>query len=178
MTCVNGDEHACTQTEAEANIPPTVPLERGQEGYLDFQQTKTFLHDLFRREKRHWSAEEDQLLLQVTPISEEDAALIRIWFTLPSSHLVFQQTKRKQELTTFLRDFNGELDKIRRFAHLIRPRASEHEEEPKLWREVLKWTYDDPTVRLPATFWELPDDVRQKYFDKLEAFRKEVQPPA
>src|SRR5207245_11299793 len=55
------------------------------------------------------------------PISIQagDARLIRQWFRLGDDHPVFEKTKRKQELTTFLRDFNGELDKMRRFAPLF-----------------------------------------------------------
>ena len=167
---------ACTELEANICVPPTVPLLRGQRDQLDFRTAKAFLHHLFGRRNRNWSAEENQLLVQITPINAADAELIRIWFALPSSHPVFQQTKRKQELTTFLRDFNGELDKIRRFAHMLRSRDAEPEkEEPELWREVLRWKYD-PTVRLPASFWKLPDDLRQEYFDSIESYTQAVHP--
>lgn len=176
MISVNGGEPACTQAEAEANKPPTVPLKGGQEMVLNFQRAKVFLHALFRRENRHWSAEEDHLLAEITPISTADAELIRIWFALPSSHPVFQQTKRKQELTTFLRDFNGELDKIRTFEHVLRPRTAEPEkQQPPFWREVLKWKYD-PTVRLPVSFWRLGEDLRHVYFNSVDEFMREVHP--
>lgn len=173
---VNGCGHACTQAEAEANVPPSVPLKWGPRGVLDFQKAKFLLHALFRREKRVWSAEEDRLLRDNLPISVQDAELIWTWFRLPPSHAVFEQTKRKQELTTFLRDFNGELDKIRRFAHLLRQHATEPQKaDPPLWREVLKWKYD-PNVRLPARFWELDDNLRQVYFNGVDEFIKEVHP--
>jgi hypothetical protein len=44
-----------------------------------------------------------------------------------------------------------------------------------LWREVLRWKYDS-TVRLPASFWKLPDDLRQEYFDSIESYTQEVHP--
>jgi hypothetical protein len=141
---------------------------------LDFQQAKLFLHALFGREKRPWSAEEEQLLFGITPIHAADVRLIRTWFTLSLYHPVFEKTKRKQELTTFLRDFNGELDKMHHFAPWFDGLAavSEKKEEPPRWQEFLYWQYD-PGVRLPESFWELDETLQEQYFAGFQTFKQE-----
>jgi hypothetical protein len=170
---VSTGKQLLAHAEAEAYIPPTVPLEGGQRD-LDFQQAKVFLHSLFGRAKRKWSYEEEQLLFDITPIHAPDVQLIRIWFTLPEEHPVFQKTKRKQELTTFLRDFNGELDKIRKYAPDFgaKRRLADHPEkkpDPPRWQEFFKWLYD-AGVRLPASFYELGEDLQQKYWKRFGEF--------
>jgi hypothetical protein len=140
---------------------------------LDFQSAKKFLNALFGREKRPWSREEDELLLAIVPIHAGDVPLIRAWFTLSSFHPVFERTKRKQELTTFLRDFNGELDKIKKFAPCFMDSvAGVEKEEPPKWREFFKWKYS-PDVRLPASFRELDPGLRQEYANDFRCFVKE-----
>jgi len=81
---------------------------------LDFDQATLWLNSLFHRHiSRRWSYEEMQLLNQLLPISRDDKALIDWAYGLPPSHRFNEQTKLKQELTTLLREFNGEIDKIK-----------------------------------------------------------------
>lgn len=163
------------------SIPPTVP-QGGQEGEIGFDEGKQLLNQLFGRKKRTWSCEEDQLLSQAVPISREDWLLIKTWFGLPLDHAVFEVTKRKHELTTFLRDFNGELDKIRQHASLFRGRldaAHGKKKEPEKWREFFRWKY--PECRLPNFFNQLYQTQRDEYHRDFQTFvaarEKEKGPP-
>ena len=152
----------------------TVPLpspEGGQEE-LSFDDSKQVLNAVFHREKRIWSREEDGLLAELLPIHAADAHLIRKWFALPEDHPVFEKTKRKQELTTFLRDFNGELDKMRRFAALfLHSNGAVVKKEPALWKETLRWIHGGE-VHLPDRFELLGRDLRIEYEKNYPAFRE------
>jgi hypothetical protein len=158
------------------NNPPTVP-QGGQilPDSMDFSTAKAFLHDLFGREKRHWSQEEDQLLSEHVPLLRQDAELIDEWFRLPLDHPVFQQTKAKHELTTFLRDFNGELDKMRRYRPLFaEEKNNARKPDPPRWRDFFHWKYGTD-IRLPETFDELENDQRREYKRDFQTFENQNQ---
>lgn len=158
------------QNKTDRTIP--LPSPGGGQGELQFDQAKQILNAVFGREKRHWSREEDGLLADLTPIAPGDAALLRKWFSLPEDHPVFEKTKRKQELTTFLRDFNGELDKMRRFAPLFMPINGPNgaKKEPPAWKETLRWIHGDQ-IHLPDKFDLLGADLKQEYQTNFPAFR-------
>ena len=77
-----------------------------------YAEGKLWFNALFKR-KRHWSYEEEELLSKIVPISRDDKALIDWAWGLSPSHPFQEKTKLKQELTTLLRGFNGEIDKIK-----------------------------------------------------------------
>lgn len=157
-------------TEQDITIP--LPSPEGGLGELNFDAAKALLNEVFGREKRNWSREEDGLLADVVPIRAVDAVLIRAWFRLPEDHPVFERTKRKQELTTFLRDFHGENDKMRRFAPLFISMNGKNgaKKEPPLWRQTLRWVHSNEDLRLPAGFDELPADLKKEYAANYEQF--------
>lgn len=159
-------------TEPHNTIPLPSP-DGGQEAELQFDQAKEFLNAVFGREKRKWSCEEDQLLSSHLPIDRADADLISKWFRLAEDHPVFEKTKRKQELTTFLRDFNGELDKIRRFAPLFVQLngANGAKKEPPAWRQTLRWLHGAQII-LPDRFEQLGLDLRKEYEGNYPAFKE------
>lgn len=175
------ERQQATRTEQNrTELPPTVP-QGGQQlpESLDFGMAKLFLHDLFGREKRAWSSEEDHLLSDHVPISRDDAELMALWFRLPLDHPVFQVTKAKHELTTFLRDFNGELDKMHRYRSMFAPDKNNVAKngEPRLWRELFHWKYGED-ITLPATFADLGPDQRQDYKDSFQTFVNREVPAA
>jgi hypothetical protein len=168
------DRHEVPRREEKRReLPPTVPQGgRSSVDLVEFDEAKAFLNEIFGREKRKWSFEEDQLLAGLCPLHREDLQPIRQWFRLPLDHQVFEQTKRKQELTTFLRDFNGELDKIRKFAPVfVALNGAAVKKEPSRWREFFEWKYaSDGPVLLPATYWQLGQDQRDEWDREHEEF--------
>lgn len=144
----------------------------GQEG-IAFDEAKKRLNHLFGRGKRHWSYEEMDLLRKVCPIDRAEWTLIETWFGLPADHPVFEVTKRKQELTTFLRDFNGELDKIRRHASLFAAWAQNggsRKKEPVRVQEFYRWHYGDPHFVVRGSFWDIPEEKRKIYDQRFAEF--------
>jgi hypothetical protein len=154
----------------------TIPLPspEGGQGGLNFDRAKEFLSAVFNREKRKWSREEDGLLADIVPIPAADATLIGLWFRLAEDHPVFEKTKRKQELTTYLRDYQGENDKMRRFAPLFAAGlngANGAKKEPAGWRQTLRWIHGGE-IHLPPTYAELGVDLRKEYEANCDAFLK------
>jgi hypothetical protein len=161
---------ACTeQNRTEQKVPPTVPQGGQLEESLDFEAAKQFFHGLFGR-SRAWSYEEDQLLHALGSIRRSDAELLRIWFSLPAEHPVFEKTKRKHNLLTLLREFNAELDKARAHENLFRHKKNgAAKKEPPRWRDFFKWQYG-PDIRLELTFEELDQDQKDEYERGFQTF--------
>lgn len=178
VAATNGSEK---KREHNKTFPFSLPQGEEGDGQIGFEAAKQLLNELFGRKKRAWSFEENELLSQAIPISREDWSLIAAWFRLPLDHPVFEVTKRKQELTTFLRDFNGEIDKIRRHSSLFAPRIAPAEKKsPEKWREFFLNKYGEDCV-LPPRFDQLPVDQRREYERESEVFlaalKKENGPP-
>jgi hypothetical protein len=160
--------HEVPRREEKAReVPPAVP-QGGPESFdlIEFPEAKQILNEIFGREKRKWSFEEDQLLSELCPVHRTDLELARQWFSLPLDHQVFtgpQRTLRKQELTTYLRDFAGENDKIRRFRPVFQAVLNGSEKkEPAGWREYFRREYGED-CRLPERYDELPADQRAEF---------------
>lgn len=157
-------------------LPPTVP--QGGQGsvdseIIDLAEAKSLLHALFERKKRNWSHEEEHLLHTVTPFERSLWPLIEAWFRLPDDHAVFQVTKRKHELTTFLRDWNGEIDKMQRHASLFMASGGPAaKKDPPFWRELLRWHYENPTLAVPP-YSAANETQRKVYAERFDDFRKE-----
>lgn len=79
---------------------------------MELEEATLWFNTLFHR-NRPWTYEEQQLLTKIVPISRDDVALLTWAHKLPPDHRFFEQTKLKQELTTLVREFNGEIDKIK-----------------------------------------------------------------
>jgi hypothetical protein len=138
------------------------------------EEAKQLLHDLFGREKRHWSHEEMTLLGDATPFPRKLWPLIHTWFTLAKEnpeHPLWQVTKAKQELTTFLRDFHGEIDKMQRHSSLFTAADLEQKKDPDHWREVARWLWGEE-VRLPADFEDLDRDQREDVLRNVAAWQQ------
>lgn len=174
------------RTGHNSTMPPTIPQggwegaanrssEIGTEGKegLKFDEAKSFLNRIFGR-KKAWSKEEDDLLCGLCPIDRAELDLAEIWFRLPLDHPVWEVTKAKHELTTYLRDFNGENDKMRRHAPLFRNwsvNGSPQKKEPAGWREFFMEEYGQE-VRLPERFDQLGADQRKEWELGHDAFEK------
>jgi hypothetical protein len=171
---VNGNR-VHNSTLQTGQFPPTVPQGGQEENVLGFDEAKTFLSELFGRQKRRWSYEEDSTLAQIVPIPRRTADLIAAWFRLPDDHPIFSErhnphTKRKQEMTTLLRDWNGELDKAQRFApFFMASENGQQKKEPGRWRELFQWLYS-PDIILPQSFYQLDQQQRQEYERNFETF--------
>lgn len=161
---------ACTeQNRTEQKVPPPVPQGGQLSNSLDFAEAKQFFHELFGR-SRAWSYEEDQLLHALGSIRRDDAELIRVWFSLPADHPVFEKTKRKHNLLTLLREFNAELDKARAHEPLFRHKKNGAvKKEPDRWRDFFKWQYG-ADVLLPRSWEELDQDQRDEYDRGFQTF--------
>jgi hypothetical protein len=168
---IPADSSLHNSTRQDITFP--LPSPKGGQGELQFDAAKQLLNEVFGREKRQWSREEDGLLADVVPIAAADAALIRRWFSLPEDHPVFQKTKRKHELTTYLRDFNGENDKMRRFSLLFMPvnGANGAKKDPPCWKETLRWIHGDQ-IHLPDRVDLLGSDLKKEYAGNVEAFQE------
>lgn len=79
---------------------------------MGIDEAVPWFESLFHR-NRAWSCEELQLLSKLVPISRDDKALIDWAYNLAPSNRFHEQTKLRQELTTLLREFNAEIDKIK-----------------------------------------------------------------
>jgi hypothetical protein len=143
-------------------------------GSGDREETKRFLAMVFGRRPNAWSYEEEQLLMEILPLRGEDRSMIERWFGLPEDHPVFEATRRKQTLTSFLRDFNAEMDKMRRFASKFMPKQVKAHSEPEKWREFFRWKYGED-VRLPKKFVELHKDQQAEYHRDIDTFLKSAK---
>lgn len=162
---------SCTRPDhtIRTEVPPAVPQGGQLAESLDFGAAKQFFHELFGR-SRAWSYEEDQLLHDLGGIRRQDAELLRVWFSLPADHPVFEKTKRKHNLLTLLREFNAELDKARAHENLFRHKKNGAvKKEPERWRDFFKWQYG-PEIHLPAAFDALDQDQKDEYERGFQTF--------
>lgn len=169
---ITGQRENGEKTERE---PPTIPqggiaADRPSTPFPEqFEQAQSWLNELFHR-KRAWSAEEMHLLSQLLPIAKEDRALLTWAYRLPRSHKFFEHTKLKQEVTTLLREFNGEIDKIKSVRKTIGLPATIEQKGPAL-RVVDDWPKNGreaafaifgEEIKFPPSYMDLPEDARKK----------------
>lgn len=185
-SCSNPQEVAATRGEnplppsppSPSSTPPSPPSPPAgpvkEKGNSNFAEAKLFFNKLFER-NRHWTYEEEHLLSDALPITQEDYDLLNWAYSLPrdaDGWAIDDESRRvmrtKESLIQLLREFPSELDKCRS-AQKKCVATQPEEEEPDGWgggyREAAYAEFG-PEAVLPPLFRNLPGDLQRRVMER------------